>query len=376
MRNKEIKFIIAFLLFIYLPAICNWFLKPYLNTTNYEKRKLNEKPVFEAKRITFYPSEFEAYYNDNLPFKNEIRIIRSRVLYDLFNISSTDSVIIGNDGWLFYNGVAINDSDPINQYRNNKYDRSVNNEIILEKIISTNELLKKNNIDFYLYVIPNKENVYEEKIKTIINKNDNLKNKTDLLVNKINSKSSVNVIYSKESLIDNKNNLDTFQKYDSHWNDYGAFIGSMDLITAINSDFEVPDIKIGKKNQSGDLAFLLMLNDYLKNDEPVVNNYLDDIDSKCSNKYINYDDKYISCSSNNPIYNKNILIVGDSFRSYLVKYFSKVYKNTIIVERNTFNKDMIESNDIDIFVYESVERYIDDIPEILDKIENEKEKEQ
>ena len=106
MKKKDLFIIIIFISFITLPSIFYWFLKDKMDNTNYENRNLYDKPKLELKSITEFPTNYEYYFNDNLSFKNEIRKIRSNVLYKLFNISTTPRVIVGEDGWMFYNSIA------------------------------------------------------------------------------------------------------------------------------------------------------------------------------------------------------------------------------------------------------------------------------
>jgi hypothetical protein len=47
-------------------------LKDKFDRENYEYRTLSTVPDMKTTGITAYPAAFEGYFNDNLPYKNEL----------------------------------------------------------------------------------------------------------------------------------------------------------------------------------------------------------------------------------------------------------------------------------------------------------------
>ena len=50
-------------------------------------------------------------------------------------------------------------------------------------------------------------------------------------------------------------------------------------------------------------------------------------------------------------------MVGDSFRTATIQYISKLFKNSIFIHRDVYTTDLINDNNVDIVIYEIVERY-------------------
>ncbi len=350
MKKQNLFIIIIFIAFLTLPSITYVFVKDKMDNANYENRNLYTKPTFNIKTIFEYPKAYDNYYNDHLPFKNEIRKLKSKILYT-FNVSATPRVIIAKDKWLFYNSEAANDGETIENYtKTSKYSKK-DKKNIKKELELTNNKLKSNNVDFYLLVIPNKENVYSDKLEGIINRSKNKYSKTEDLINYLKKETNLNIIYPKEILLKNRKKYETYGKLGTHWNNYGAYLAFNNLMKNINNTYTPKPIKIAFKKDENGIAKMNLLND-LTHKEATVTNFYNNIKTNCTiNKY------YAECESSNPIYNKNILIVGDSFREKLIPYISKLYKNSTFIHRDFYKQEYIKEKNIDIVIFITVERY-------------------
>jgi hypothetical protein len=349
MKKNDLFIVIIFIIFLIGPSISYFFLKNKMDLTNYENRILSAKPELTFNDITNYPTNFENYFNDNLPYRNEIRKFRALLLYKC-NISPNTSVIIGDNGWLFYN--AVNNGDPISDYRKNTSYTIEEKEEINAILNKTNDYLSEKNIEFYILVAPNKENVYSDYLENKITRSNRNNSKTEELLEYLKNNSNLNIIYPKESLIKNRNNYNTYYKYDTHWNDYGAYLGTMELMKSIDENFESPKIDMSTKVFNGDLLKIGSLYNSLENIEPTVTNFYDNIKYECKE-----DIEFHECTSSNSIYNKTILVVGDSFRKSTIQYLAKLYSKSIFILQSYYNEDLIKKYNPDIVVYETVERY-------------------
>ena len=156
MRKKLI--ILVFLMIITLPQISFWIVNgdtKEVSTT--ENRKLNEKPELKISTITEYPQKFDDYYNDHLPFRTELRTLWTKLNYRLFNTTVDSRVIIGKEGWLFYRG-----DNSIEQVQGTINFTDNQKERILTGIQTNAQKLKEKNIEMYVLILPNKENIYRE----------------------------------------------------------------------------------------------------------------------------------------------------------------------------------------------------------------------
>lgn len=351
MKKKDLIITLIFIFMLVGPNIIYWFLYDKMDHTNYENKGQTIKPTLTYKNITNYPKEYENYYNDSIAFKNEFRKYSSYIHYKLLDTTTSKKVIVGKDNWLFYS--ASNDGNTIYDFQKITRYSDKEKEFIKDKLESTKEQLEEENIDFYLFIAPNKENIYSDYLPSIINRNDKTKySKTEDLINYLNKESNINIVYPKDALISNKKISSTYYKYDTHWNDYGAYLGTIELIKKIDSNYEEPNIKLKYSKHGGDLANMILLNNTLSSNEPSIKKFYVDNSYICEN--INNTKQ---CKTDDYIYDKTLFIIGDSFREGMTQYLSKIFKETIIMHRDFYNPKLIEEYNPDIFVYETVERY-------------------
>ena len=351
--KKNLVIIIIFLVFIYCPTIIYKFVEDKLDHNNYENRELYKKPDFTLNNITNFPKSYENYFNDNLPFKNEIRKLRSYITYNFFATTSNSRVIQGKDGWLFYNSAVATDGNSIGDYRKTAVFTEAEQEKIAKALIKTDLELKKDNIDFYIWIIPNKEQVYYDYMPKIINRNSTQTNsRTENLIKYLEKNSDLNIIYPKNVLITERNQRDTYLKYDTHWNDYGAYVATIDLIKTIDPNFDLDNqIEWSEIAASGDLANMLMLGNSLRSVNFKADNFLNDITYNCQTETA-----FHECTSNG-LYNETILLIGDSFRTATIQYLAKIFNKAIFIHNDYYNENLIDKYKADIVIYEVVERY-------------------
>lgn len=112
-RIKQKIWIVSFFLIILFPSIIYLFVRGERDEENRENRNENEKPIFSPDNMETYPSDYEAYYNDHIPFRNTLIKMNSYLDYYVFHESPNQDVVVGKDGWLFYAGKE--DGVPIRQ---------------------------------------------------------------------------------------------------------------------------------------------------------------------------------------------------------------------------------------------------------------------
>ena len=355
MRKKLI--ILVFLMIITLPQISFWIVNgdtKEVSTT--ENRKLNEKPELKISTITEYPQKFDDYYNDHLPFRTELRTLWTKLNYRLFNTTVDSRVIIGKEGWLFYRG-----DNSIEQVQGTINFTDNQKERILTGIQTNAQKLKEKNIEMYVLILPNKENIYREYLPDSIIIKDQV-SRTEKLVDYIQKETNINIVYPKEELLEAKKDYQIYKKYDTHWNDIGAFIGTIALQKKIDSSFsfDLNNMTIEEKDKlvSGDLANFASLNDELFEKAATVVDFYPEI--QCTSKSNGPYTEFNSNSKND----KTVLFIGDSFREGMQQYLSKLYKRVIYMHRDDY-KNEVEKFNPDIVIVEAVERFSNGISKKL-----------
>ncbi len=219
-KFKDITVIVSFLVIIFSPTIFYNLFRDYIKIENTENRELASKPDLTVKNYLTYSKDYESYYNDNLPFRTQLKKMWSSINADIFNISTNDSVMIGKDGWLFYTGDGT-----IEQLTGKlKFsDDEISN--ITTKFKNWQDKFEEKGIGFYLLILPNKENIYRKYLPDVIYKNNNI-SRTEKLYDALKDK-DINIVYPKEQLQNSK--YLSYYKHDTHWNKYGAYLGFCEL---------------------------------------------------------------------------------------------------------------------------------------------------
>ncbi len=344
-KISDLIIIIIFIVEITVPQISFWFLKEHIPVSNNENRELNKKPELKISTITQYPKEFDNYYNDHLPFRNNLRKIWTDINYELFKTTVDDRVILGKEGWLFYRG-----DKTIEQLQGIESFTQKDKENLLEKMQLNSNKLKEKSIELYYLILPNKENVYREYLPDII-PIKNSKSRTEELIEYIKNNSDINIVYPKQELLEAKERYQVYRKYDTHWNKIGACVGAIALQKEIDSKFNynIADlqIEVDEKIDTHDLANFASLEHKKYEKQLKVTNFYSEI--QCKNIG---NEQYISNSEND----KTVLFIGDSFRTDMQEYFSKLYKKVIYVHREEYKKELINEIKPSIVIFETIER--------------------
>ena len=100
--GTKILLIGSFAASLVLPTLVYPAVRSHLDQQNYENRELASFPELSAANFDNIPTEFEAYYNDHVPFKNLFVKAKTKLDLELLNESSISDVTVGKENWLFY----------------------------------------------------------------------------------------------------------------------------------------------------------------------------------------------------------------------------------------------------------------------------------
>ena len=95
--------IIFFMVSLWTPLIIAM-TTPAKDVSLTEKRKLAPLPALGWDSWSNFPQAFEAYYNDHFGLREQLLQGYNYYQFSLLNISSSNRVIVGKNGWLFQNG--------------------------------------------------------------------------------------------------------------------------------------------------------------------------------------------------------------------------------------------------------------------------------
>lgn len=355
-KKRSLILMIIFFVVTILPGIVYFFIGKYINTKNHENRNLSVKPVLSVNNYETFPKEYEAYYNDNIPFREQLVRLNNYIDHFIFKQFSNGNVVMGKDGWLFYKG----DTDPVRQsmgYWNLFTDKQL--EIIANNLMSSSEVLESMGIEFVLFIAPNKETIYREEIPYELKSETTC---TDQLVNYLKENTDIRVVYPKDELLKAKSEKPDqllYHKLDTHWNSAGAYIGAVSLAKELGKDMPLID-EVDLEpfyNSTGDLTNMLG-GISIKNGD-LDYNVTDASSLKTENKKYDFNTEYIYYTPGAD--QRTLFVSRDSFSTALAPFIAKQFENSVFIHRKFFNIQQIFDYKSDIFVYETVERFIGDL---------------
>lgn len=195
---------------------------------------LNEnREVASLPKIALYkefPSLYTKYFSDNFGLRGALIVADRWWRFKLFGVSPNKAITIGKEKWLFYTP-DINYIDSVNAqgFSHGELEQIKNN------LLATQNEFKKRGMSFYFLVAPNKQSVYPEYLPDYMKK-VRADSRLDQLSNFL--EKEINFINPKKELMESKNKSPVYLKYDTHWNENGAWVAYEKLIKKIGQDFK------------------------------------------------------------------------------------------------------------------------------------------
>lgn len=357
-------YMVILTILILIPVVLYAVIGKYLDssTADKENRVMTEMPTLANTQISEFPTLFDAYMNDNLPYKNYLVTINSMADYYLFNTSSSDDVIVGDKGWLFYVGHENNDEDPLADYEGTNLYSIDELEIIAENMTNARDFLASQGKEFVVTIIPNKSRVYSEYMPDMCGDVSQecrlnqvyqyLSENTDLtIVSPYNDIVSYKEVHPETQL---------YFKYDTHWNNFGAYVAAQSISRVWG--FEMPDLdtveQVYVDSDTYDLARMINLGDYLKEDAPIATAY----SGHMARVEIQSDGmSFTGTVDQGTADARKLYIIGDSFSALLFPYLACHFNSSKSDMYYNYNYSSLESYDPDVVVFECVERYLNNM---------------
>lgn len=360
MKQKVCFF--TFFLFLCLPGLSFPAVKGHIDSANHEKRTFAAFPPFsfDLEEIKEFPSNFENWFNDHLPYKNQLVAMDNQRKHFLregttaIEYKGSTCALEGKHHWLFYNAQNENESSFDDYLCNNLYSED-QLKSIADRYVAFDHFMKEQGADFVLMYAANKEQVYPEYMPSTIIRTKNY-SRTDQLVDYLRANTGVPVLYTKNALIEEKENgYQVFAKYDTHWNNLGGFVGGQLLNEYYHGGrTKLADVRIKEvsNKKSGDLADLLAMGNVYNDDkEWVVEGYKENVHVQTveeSNAYYEF--------SSDAEDKRRVLLLTDSFGYALMAEIPKDFSEVTFLQDTNQFRSYIETRHPDIVVVEIVER--------------------
>jgi len=315
------------------------------------------EPMFiDGKFNPSYFHKFSSYFNDRFYMRNELIRFYSSIV-DQYSMYGNDRVLKGEDGWLFGK-----DRNALDNFQNKILFTEYELENITKYLSDINNWAKKNGKTFYFVIVPDKNKIYGEYISILTKIRGDSESRTNQLIRYLKNNTDVDVLYLYDVLKANKHKGLLYYKEDSHWNDYGAYIGYTEIINNISKKFSsVKPISflnlLLTRDSCHGLSYSILHNQhdttmYLM-PEIIQSQHMYGGETKyCRDTFF--------CTNQKK--NLNVTIFRDSFTNGMVRYFCNTFNYVKYVKYDWTYKitadDLIEmsENHTDIIILEIVER--------------------
>ncbi|MBQ6602330.1 MAG: hypothetical protein IJH99_02875 [Eubacterium sp.] len=327
------------------------------DTGNLEKRELAPAPVMSKENYTAFSGQFEAFFNDRLPFRNSLIRLYNTVDFSLFGISGNEDVVVGKHDWLFY--AKKEDGDPMRSYRGEDMNSDAELAQIADALTAARDELASMNIEFVVFLMPNKERIYFEEMPD----GTGLPAKdygTSQLVRYLKENTDLRVVYVYDTLMAEKTAHPErllYYKTDTHWNEAGGYAGARVLLSELGVDMPpLSALTITEKQDVpeglGDLADMMNL-PYLKSRDRhyELSGWGEENITFCEKDFFTH----FSYRAENAD-DRKLFVYRDSFCTAISDYLGAQFSESEMVHYSTYSRKDLEEAKPDIFVLQMVER--------------------
>lgn len=319
-------------------------LKPGGGTT--EKRAMASLPeIWTSEGFNWnYLSEIGDYFTDHFAFREDIVAIDSGVRSGIFSVSSTDDVIVGKNGWLYYTA-TLDDYQHKDSVSERMLFNMAHNTALMQEYT---EALGKT---FLFTVAPNKNTLYDE-------------NMPDRLRFRVAEKSDAarllpwldreNVNYADLFDLFEKEEEVLYYARDSHWNEKGAVLVYNTLLDACGKPHETyGDAEpVQKRDYLGDLELMLF---------PVGGRAETRLQYPIADTWRyaegeNVEDQLIRTENGEG--EGNLLMYRDSFGNSLLPYMAQTFSQAVFSKHVPYTMSDLVIYEPDVVIVEKVERHL------------------
>ena len=366
--------ILLFFAILLMPGVIGALLGGAPEGQNTENRTLAERPELSLENLEDFPADAEAYINDHAPFRDQFIDAYASMNMELFHSIDNNDVIVGKEDWLFYAGndsrvdaLGISPFTEVEQWS------------ITTQLLQIRQKYGKDRDSFVFFIAPDKEIVYRQYLPDYyVPVTDTSRAKE--LVKYIRENSDIQVIYPLEDLLAASEQGLTYYKTDTHWNDYGGFVGSQELIaalggrtetvrfageaeeTASSREREAAGVRVsfaeGERGDLGNLGHTPMR--YLDEVKAQIEGYYDELTPELLED--NPETGITRTRTEGAPDERRLVMVRDSFTEAMEPVLQKYFAESVLIDWESIESTDIGSYGGDVFVYQVVERNLGRIP--------------
>jgi alginate O-acetyltransferase complex protein AlgJ len=325
-----------------------------------ENRALARPPDFGVAPVKELRRQIDAWFDDHFGFRSTLVTMHSLVEYAVFGVSSSNKVVIGRDGWLFYA------ADRIIENRRGLLPFTADELRVWQaKLEERRDWLAHRGIRYVFAVAPEKSSLYAELLPATLQPVQD-GNRADQLFEWMRAHSTVEMLDFRPALRAAKDDERLYHRTDTHWNDLGAFIAYHEVAAWLARNF--PSVRPRERDEferevkttgGGDLAGMLALVPYLPEERIALvartpSPLLPEVWTEVLAARASFDPRVYA----NPAGEiARAVVVHDSFFQPLQPFLAPHFRRSVFLKR-LFAGDVIRDEQPDVVVEEVVERVL------------------
>jgi hypothetical protein len=356
-KTADLALIIAFVGLMVAFGLLS-FVMPANQVSTEENRQLSPLPKLRLKQLQRFPSAFEAFVDDRMPFRTAFTKGASWVKVNCLGVSTSTAVGVGNRGWLYFVGEGslseVRHEQPFTGAEIHQWEQA---------LAERTAWMKNLGVKYVFVVVPDKSSVYPEWLpQSLLPVRP--ESRLEQLTNRLNNRRDITFINLAPELIKHKGGQPLYYRTDTHWNEAGAYYGCLRIIAAVrpyypvvNSFAALPVRFVVMPFASGDLAALLGLKGLLR-DESLSPR----VDGKKLGEVMPAPD--VGFGTKEQVLNAggqqlpSVMVFQDSMGDFLRPYFGRLFSKATYCRQDgvSIDRALIQHEKPDIVIQEVVER--------------------
>jgi hypothetical protein len=326
-----------------------------------EMRELATWPAWSwpPKDLAAWPGAFQQYFEDHFMLRNRLIDWRSRALWHGLRTSSSDTVIAGKGGWLFYAADGgLDDWIQVEPFTPDAL------EVWRQTLVRRRAFLAHRGIPFLFVIAPDKQMIYPEYMP------DSLRRmresfRADQLIDYMRlTTPDFEILDLRPAVIAAKPTELLYHRYDTHWNDRGGLAGYQPIAKRLRRWFPAiepltrADFDTSAAVPSGDKTTMLGLTDRGKLAMPgLVLRRHDGYRIVEPERPDPYGEEGLLVTEHRDRSLPKAVIYRDSFAGRLIPYLSEHFSRASYLWQNEFDFEEIEREKPDVVIQEFVARH-------------------
>jgi alginate O-acetyltransferase complex protein AlgJ len=339
------------------------------NKTN-DMRTLSDFPRLRLKGsvLKSFPARFEQFWSDHFGFRGALIQALSVARIHWLHAPSSAPVQIGRSSWLYYaQQLPGMDYERVRPFTEEELDRW---QRVLEQRC---EWLRQRKCRYLLFIPPDKQTIYPEYVDPRYRPKTTATRLEQLVTHLRNHRAKVDFLDIRKELFAAKRSERLYHRTDSHWNDYGAFVGYQQLAGALTKWFPIirpaprgAFVQVEQNGGGGDLAQILSLKEWdherwlrLEPRSPLKARMIREGIARPVNVRVPMAAPFASECDDARL--PRAVVFHDSFFLALAPLMAEHFRRAVYIWHDDFHADVVERERPDVVIHEMLERKLADV---------------